>query len=183
LATPTLAGGIEYPGLVVIAERLYDQQGGFFEFATVHEVAHQWWYSLVGNDQLDDPWLDEALAQYTSLLYYEDRYGDEAAQAVLQSAFQGPYRRIQEDKQDMAVGLPVDAYSEGLYGAVVYAKGPLFFDALRQEVGDEVFQEILRTYFEKHRYGVAYPVDLVAVAEETSGQDLDALYDQWILGR
>jgi hypothetical protein len=182
-ATPTQAGGIEYPGLIVIAADLYGQEGGFFEFATVHEVAHQWWYGLVGSDQLDEPWLDEALTQYTSLLYYEDRYGPEAAQSVLESAFERPYQRLLENDEDMPAGLPVADYPEALYGAVVYGKGPLFFHELRQKVGDEAFERILRTYFEEHRYGIAYPQDLIEIAERVSGQELDALYQEWIVGQ
>ena len=54
---------------------------------------------------------------------------------------------------------------------------------MRQQVGDKDFYEILRTYFELYRYGVAYPQDLMAVAEQVSGQDLDPLYEEWILGR
>jgi aminopeptidase N len=183
MATPTQAGGIEYPGLIVVAEGLYGQTGSFFEFATVHETAHQWWYSLVGNDQLDEPWLDESLAQYTSLLYFEQRYGEAAAQSVLQNSFEAPYRRLQQQHQDMPVGLPVAAYPEDLYAAVVYGKGPLFFQALREQVGDETFYRILSTYFEQYRYEVAYPQDFMAVAESVSGQQLDALYDKWILGK
>ena len=180
--TPTLAGGIEYPGLIVVAASLYGERGGFFELATVHEVAHQWWYSLVGNDQLDEPWLDESLTQYASLFYFEDRYGPQSAQRVLENTFEVPYRYIQEREQDMAVGLPVASYTEDLYGAVVYGKGPLFFHAVRQQVGDEAFFEILRTYYDEYRYGVAYPADWMAVAERVSGQELDALYAHWILG-
>ena len=183
VATPTLAGGIEYPGLIVVAGDLYGQEGGFFEFATVHEVAHQWWYGLVGNDQLDEPWLDEALTQYTSLLYYEDRYGPQAAQGVLESAFKRPYQRLLDSGEDMPAGLPVAAYSESLYGAVVYGKGPLFFHEMRRQVGDETFDQILRTYFEEYRYGIAYPHDLLEVAERVSGQELDALYKEWIMGQ
>ena len=40
----------------------------FREIVVAHEVAHQWWYSLVGNDQIDEPWLDEAFAQFTTAL-------------------------------------------------------------------------------------------------------------------
>ncbi len=75
VATPTSAGGIEYPGLVVIADSLYKEDTTFREVVVAHEVAHQWWYSLVGNDQIDEPWLDEAFAQFTTALYYRDRYG------------------------------------------------------------------------------------------------------------
>jgi len=183
MATPTQAGGIEYPGLIVIAEHLYSQTGGFFELATVHETAHQWWYSLVGNDQLDEPWLDEALAQYTSLLYLERRYGSEIAQSELGTQFDSAYQRLRDNDLDMPIGLPVAAYTEPLYGAVVYYKGPLFFRALRQQVGDQRFDAILRAYFQAYRYGVAYPQDFLAIAERVSGQQLDGLYKEWILGK
>ena len=180
VATPTKAGGIEYPGLIVVAESLYGEEGGFFEFATVHEVAHQWWYSLVGSDQLDEPWLDEALTQYTSLLYFEQRYGADAAQSILDGYFYGPYEWLQRVDEDMPAGLPVAAYSSDLYGPVVYGKGPLFFHELRTLVGEEAFIETLRVYFEDFRYEVAYPQDLMDVAEDVSGQDLDPLYEEWI---
>jgi aminopeptidase N len=182
MATPTQAGGIEYPGLIVVAANLYGSEGGFFELATVHEVAHQWWYAMVGNDQLDEPWLDEALTQYTSLLYFEERYGPEAAEVILENVFRRPYQSLLENERDMPAGLPVAAYSEELYGPVVYGKGPLFFHALREQVGDELFTEILRAYYERYRYGVAYPRDLLDVAEEVSGQEVDPLYEEWILG-
>jgi aminopeptidase N len=148
----------------------------------VHEVAHQWWYSLVGNDQLDEPWLDEALTEYTSLLYFEQRYGKKVAQSIVESVFQEPYEGLLHDGQDMPVGLPVAAYSRDLYGAVVYRKGALFFLEMRQLVGNKVFYKILRTYFEQYRYGVAYPQDLMAVAEQVSRKNLDPLYEKWILG-
>jgi len=54
---------------------------------------------------------------------------------------------------------------------------------MREQVGDETFVEILRIYFREHRYGVAYPEDLLRVAERVSGQDLDPLVEQWILGK
>ena len=182
VSTPTRAGGIEYPGLIVIADNLYGRIGGFFEVATVHEVAHQWWYSLIGNDQLDEPWLDEALTQYTSLLYFEHRYGADSAQRFLEQMFLAQHASLQENDEDMPAGLPVAAYPEGLYAAVVYGKGPLFFHEMRRLVGDDTFYEILRAYLAQYRYGVAYPQDLLAVAEQVSGQELDALYEKWIAG-
>ena len=55
--TPGLDGGIEYPGHVM-------QGPGTIGRTTPHEVAHQWFYALVGNDQGRDPWLDEGLATW-----------------------------------------------------------------------------------------------------------------------
>ena len=85
--TATTAGGIEYPGLVVVASRLYSdpKRQTFFESATVHEVAHQWWYNVVGNDQVNHPWLDEALTQYATYRYFQGAYGDAGGQGFIDS--------------------------------------------------------------------------------------------------
>lgn len=181
--TPTLAGGIEYPGLVVINQSYYDSDRGVsdrMEWVVVHEVLHQWWYSLVGNDQVDEPWLDEALVQYCTLLYYEDQYGPEVAQRLLESIFQETYQELQETGRDRPVGLPVAGYSKNDYGAVVYQKGPLYFHALRQRVGLETFWEILRTYFEQNRYRIARPEDWLAAVEAVTGSQYRSLYNAWI---
>lgn len=85
-STPNLALGIEYPGMVVIALRLYDpaQRGDYplvyLESTVAHEVGHQWFYSVIGNDQLDEPWIDEAIVQYATLLYFQDLYGTSGAE-------------------------------------------------------------------------------------------------------
>jgi hypothetical protein len=182
--TPTLAGGIEYPGLVVINESYYDSGGRVsdrMEWVVVHEVLHQWWYSLVGNDQVDEPWLDEALVQYCTALYYEEIYGEEALDIVVETSFHQVFEELQEEGRDRPVGLPVAAYSRRNYAPVVYQKGPLYFHNLRQQVGEDVFWEILRTYFERHRYGIARPQDWLAAVESETGSPYQSLYEEWIL--
>jgi aminopeptidase N len=182
VATPTNAGGIEYPGIIVVAQGLYNQPNGFFKWATAHEVAHQWWYGLVGNDQVDEPWLDESLTNYSTYLYYEETEGRGRAETIKQQAFDRPYQVAQEEGWDRAVAGPVESFSEREYGAIVYGKGPLFFDAVRERVGDEDFVAALRAYLDANRYGIAYPEDLIQVFEETSDEQIDDLYEFWILG-
>lgn len=181
--TPITAAGIEYPGLIVIAQRFYQegQQGGFFEFATAHEVAHQWWYSMVGSDQVDEPWLDEALTSYSTLIYVEDIHGQQAAQSILTHYFEGPYQQLVEEGRDAMVAQPVAAFSAEDYGPIVYGKGPLFFHTLRQKVGDETYFAIMREYLRQHKYQIATPESFMRVAESVSGWDLDAIYKQWLL--
>ena len=179
--TPTHAGGIEYPGLVAINSTYYETISEHKEWVVVHEVGHQWWYSLVGNDQVDEPWLDEALVQYSTLLYYEDRYGAGVAAELLEQVLRQPYEALVESGHDAPVGLPVAAYSSADYGTVVYRKGPLYFHALRQEVGDETFWGILQTYFARNRYGVATPEKWLAAVEAITGNEHRALYEQWIV--
>lgn len=180
--SPTLAGGIEYPGLVVINSSYYENLSQRMEWVVVHEVGHQWWYSLVGNDQVDEPWLDEALVQYSTLLYYEERYGSEVADRLLAEVFRQPYENLLATERDAPVGLPVAAYSGRDYGQVVYQKGPLYFHELRQEVGDEAFWDILRLYFERHRHRIARPEDWLEAVEAVTGDTHYALYEAWIAG-
>lgn len=179
--TPTRAGGIEYPTLVVISDRLYTGHPRL-EWVVAHEVAHQWWYSVVGSDQVDEPWLDEALTQYTTLLYHEFLYGDETATGILKDDFQATYDRLVEEGNDMPAGLPVAAYPRDLYSPVVYRKGALYFHALRQRVGDERFFALLRAYYRRHCYRIATPESFLATVKTVTGSEHRDLFERWILG-
>lgn len=180
--TPTTAGGIEYPGIVVIGRTLYrdPRQSQFFEFATVHEVSHQWWYGVVGDDQVNQPWVDESLAQYSSLIYEEETYGRRTGQTILRNYFEDQYNRAKEAGQDMPVNLPVSAYTDANYSAIVYGKGPLFYDAIRTKMGDATFFKFLQTYYGRYRYKIATGDDILKTAEDVCGCNLQSEYAQWI---
>ncbi len=181
--TPTTAGGIEYPGVIVIGRKLYTgRERDYFEFAVAHEVAHQWWYGIVGNDQINFPWVDEALAQYSTLMYYENTKGAPAGANILKSVFQATYNQAKNDGRDLPVNQPVGAFSEREYVAMVYNKGPLFFDAMRKQIGDDKFYNFLRAYFDGYRYKVAFPDDLLKSAEAACACSLRQEYQTWILG-
>ena len=174
--TPTTAGGIEYPGLIVMPIRNYDQTGGYFQWATVHEVAHQWWYSMVGNDQQDEPWLDEAITQYSTALFYEFVVGWDAA---VEEVFESRYQEVAGTDEDDLINRPVADYTYENYGPVVYAKGPLFIHALRQEMGTEEFFSLLQTYLKTWRYQVASGQDFLTLADQIADQELSDLFQEW----
>jgi aminopeptidase N len=181
LETPTTAGGIEFPGLVVVAQDLYQHNPTEQEGATAHEVAHQWWYSLVGDDQLDDPWLDEAFTQFTTALYYLDVHGQQGFQADISQDLQSRYQRALSDNEDMRADLPVVAYSDRQYGRIVYGKAALFFYALYQKMGDEKYNAFMQTYFQVNRYRNAHVPDLLkAIATQLDQATIDQLMKQWI---
>ena len=184
VATPTSAGGIEYPGVIAIASSFYgDPDYYYFGVVVTHEMAHQWWYGLVGSDQLDEPWMDEALTNYSMYLYYEGTAGRDQANVIKEKVFKEPYRTAQREFRDREVGGPVSSFSQEDYVTIVYGKGPLFFDAVRAQVGDAAFFAALQTYLARHRYRVAYPEDLIAAFEDASGQQIDDLYRSWIEGK
>lgn len=183
VSTATSALGVEYPGIIALTDRIYDRDlGQYLESTTAHEVAHQWFYNLVGNDQVDEPWLDEALTQYATLLYFGDQYGTAGAQNFRES-LQSRWQR--SDGEQIPIGLPVAAYSAGgeyagTYGSIVYGRGPLFFEALRDEMGQETFDAFLRDYVQSQRWGIATTESLRALAEQHCDCDLEALFEEWV---
>lgn len=185
VSTPTLALGIEYPGTIVITSRIYDVDGEYrgaptsiyMESTVAHEVGHQWFYGLVGDDQLDDPWLDESLTQFATMQYYQDDQGSQAAESFRRS-LEGRWEST--GYADIPIGLPVADYRDGSYGPIVYGRGPLFFIELRKQMGTEKFDAFLKEYTETLSWGIATPEFLHSMAENHCGCELDGLFEEWV---
>jgi len=174
--------GMEYPGLNLIGMDLYRGQRAELEDRIAHEIAHQWWYSQVGNDQVNTPWLDEGLAEYSTATYYGQVYGQARANKLINQRWLVPYQLAVENGLDAVVNQPAADFGQE-YEVIVYGKAALFFAALRQELGDETYLAVLREYLDRFRWRIATPDDFLQVAEEVSGQDLDGLYNHWILSK
>ena len=179
---PTTAFGMEYAGLLALAASFYTEAGGAFAIATPHEVAHQWFFNLVGNDQPDDPWLDESLANYAVYLYYEATNWPEMQTALLENVFLFRYNAAQNLGIDRPVRGAVVGFDRSNYINIVYSKGPLFFHAVRERIGDAAFFAALRDYADRHRYSIAYADDLFDALRRHSDAPIDDLIAFWITG-
>ena len=189
---PTLAGGIalgiEYPGIMIINSELYDPDARLgrsgaaasvlLESTVVHEVGHQWFYSTVGSDQVGEPWLDESLVQYITYQYYRGRYGAEAAEGFRDSLVS---RWAQVEFESIPIGMPAGDYSPRAYGAIVYGRGPLFFEALALEIGQQTFDSFLAKYYDQNKWGIATGAGLKALAESQCDCDLTPLFAEWVI--
>jgi hypothetical protein len=175
------AAGIEFPGLIYIDEGLYRPGSLSLVFVIAHEVAHQYFYNLVGNNQYEHAFLDEALANYTAVLFVEQEIGIDAANQVLDGYIVRPYlATLFGTSGDEIVDQPTaDFSSESAYGRIVYGKGALGMHAIREAIGLEAFLEGLRLYVEQRMFDVATPADLLAAFEAVSGEDLQALWSEW----
>ncbi|MCP4142200.1 MAG: M1 family metallopeptidase [Chloroflexi bacterium] len=184
-ATPTYALGIEYPGMTAIRVGLFDlgtEVNGtpasiYLESTIAHEVGHQWFYHLVGNDQLDEPWLDESLTQYITWQYYLNQHGNNGGAGFAQ-ALDGRWRRV--DHAQVPLGLPVSAYEDAEYGAIIYGRGAFFFEALEEEMGEDVFDAFLADYTQSQVWGIASTESLREIAEKHCNCDLEGLFERWI---
>ena len=169
--------GVEYPGLVAIEQRLYQGEPGL-ELVVAHEVGHQWWYSIVGNDVQTAAWLDEALASYSQIVYQEERNGPAAAERELQG-FRERYQRALSLGRDAPVQQPNPQFVNN-YVLLVYGKAVLFFQALRKQIGEPAFDQFLHDYYARSRYGYVSGEQLLGAAEGACGCELGQLYADWI---
>ena len=184
VAVPNVTG-FEFPQLVWIGADFYaDPEGsgsrpGAIEFLVAHEVSHQWWYGLVGSNPHRHSFLDEGLAEYSGVLYFERQHGAAAAREQLDRGLRLRYATMVLTTGDQVVDRPsVDFPDESAYYATVYRKGGLGFAALRREIGDVAFFTGLRDYAGTERFAVATPDDLRAAFERASGR---GLWDFWHL--
>ncbi len=186
VTTPTAALGIEYPGLIVGTLRMYDiaaetragvPMSDILESTTAHEVVHQWFYNLVGNDQLDEPWLDESMTGYQTYRYYVDRYGQSAGDGYFAN-FAARWESV--DRAEIPIGRPVRAYQGAEYGAIVYGRGPFFLRELEETIGRQAFDAFLRDYAATYRWGISDTAAFRALAETHCACDLGALFADWV---
>jgi hypothetical protein len=126
-------GGMEYPQFVM-------NNIGFG--VLVHELAHQWWFGLVGDDEYTEPWLDEAFATYATDLYF----GNNGGSCADPPNWPAPDARITNSMKYW------DQHA-GWYGQVVYGIGSCALHDLSHKLGDAVMVKFLHHYAVEHALG------------------------------
>lgn len=159
-------GGMEYPGLVMISFN----PNGNSELETTtdvaHEVAHQWFYSLLGDDEYVTPWVDESFATFSEMRF--DRH---------LSSLTGQLPTSQH------VSFPVSAFGNSdLTGAdpnyfdSVYLGGALMLKDLLTRLGPMEFDDMMKAYFNHYEYNVATTADFMNFASSYTGSNLTAFF-------
>lgn len=163
-------GGMEYPALSMIASSQLALGGQALETVVAHETAHQWWYAVVGSDQWNQAWQDEALCTFSVLDYLEDTYGLSLREAYEQSHMEAALRVTVP--RGVTPGAPLDRFSGmSQYSLVVYDRGAAMLCALDRMLPDGL-DAFLRAYFERFAFSRASREDFEALLFEVTGEDL-----------
>jgi len=190
--------GMEASGLIMIGSAYYSPDeanplgsganswaggvgGNALAFTTAHEVAHQWWYGVVGNDAYAHPWLDESLTNWSSAYWVDETLGPDAG-LFARDLFIGVGYRTALFEGDRRLDQPVDAFSQEDYSAIVYGKGPLMYDVLREELGDEKYFEFLRRWYREQAFDRATNAEWLATLSSVAGRDMTPFYRKWVEG-
>ena len=175
-------GGMEFPTFIMMDSTKYKDpnlSNTSLERSTAHEVAHQWWYNLVGNDQINEPWLDEGITEFSTAYYFEKRYGQPGRESYFGRQVDTTVDFIKNNPHHMLDPLPLfESHRE--YFAVVYVSGVLFYEDLRNRIGEENLLDFFQSYLETFKYK---NVNLEEFKEFLKNKKYEALdesfYDKW----
>ena len=174
-----LNDGQEYDGLVFLATTFYNQYDGSARSNLVaigvHEIAHQWWFALVGSDQAMEPWLDEALAVYSEAIFYKFIYPNSLDWWWnFRVNWFGPSGYV-----DTTI------YEPSTFRAYVnasYLNGANFLEALNYRMGDDAFYAFLQDYRSRYGRGHATAHDFFALARQHTTEDISDLINAYFEG-
>jgi aminopeptidase N len=144
----------------------------------VHETAHQWFGDSVGLKRWPEIWLNEGFATWTEW-YYAERHGRRSAHAIFNRLYRVPASKTAF--WNPPSGHPGSA--KHLFGPSVYIRGAMALEALRLKIGTKPMLAVLHDWAVAHRFGSADIDEFIALAEEVSGQDLDAFFERWLYRR
>ncbi|HYF81484.1 MAG TPA: M1 family aminopeptidase [Clostridia bacterium] len=191
-----IGGGMEYPNLVMIesneygnvtfsnllASYYFGKPKGSLEFVVVHELAHQWWYGIVGNDEYREAWIDEPLTQYATLEYFRQRYG--------QKEFDRLYNRyiklgvnmflLSGAGEEKPLNRSLDQFPHDDYYVLIYNKGTMMYKDLNDQLGEEKFDKLLQTLFEKFKFKVISGEEFIKLTSEIADKDMSGFYRNWL---
>ena len=182
-----LQGGMEYPMLVYISDEI--DVNGEYQNAIVHEIAHQWWYGVVGNNECEYAWIDEGLAEYSTAIFYDrnTQYG-KTSQEVFASAlssyllFCDVYREVY-DTLDTSMNRNIHNFNtETEYVYLTYVKGVLMYDSIAELIGEDKMVKVLQNFYENNAFKVVEPADLIEAFETVTHRKLASYIMSWLDG-
>ncbi len=189
--TSFFIGGMEYPGLVFIDDS-YFQDGNLhpLENVVVHECAHQWWYGSAGNDQINTPWIDEGLATYSTMLYYQ-RYKDDSTYKLYYKYYITNGYRFHRDNMNAIYGkysqnmnIPLDRYdSDQLYNMLCYEKSAMMLQSIRELLGDDLFFANIKELYTSNVGGIITAEDFIVAFSRNTSKPVREFINSWLEDR
>ena len=176
--SPGMEGvGQEYPNLALIGTGVVAGpvgKGSYTSYLVAHEMLHQWFYGMVGNDQVREPWLDEGMTVHVSYQYIKASAPSvyESMWANLVKSRAAAVAQWGDPPLDTTI---YDYVDDNQYFALLYRKGAVFCEELRTLMGDEAYFALLREYVAQNRYGIATTKGFLTLVRDRVGTPADPL--------
>lgn len=174
-------GGMEYPSLAMITSG-----SSSYQEAIAHETAHQWFYGVIGNDQIANAWMDEGLSEYLTYLYMDKTGATPLSRSILGSTqtyitYVDVLNRYYSNVDRSMRAL--DGYrNDSEYVIFTYVKGSLLFNTIYETVGATKFWRSLSRYYDEGQYTVAPSSLMIECFSETCGAEVASIFNAFIDG-
>ncbi len=172
-----LSGGMEYPGLIMTYKGDWKEDSAAGMLVIGHEVAHQWFYGVVGSDQINSPWLDESLVEYLGFEFLKD-YANETTAADFERERYAFFRENYVRTKRLDASLKELSGEDYFY--VVYAYGYKFYSYVVDWIGEGAFYEGLKTYYNSNYMGIGTKESLASALSEAAGYNLLSRMEAYI---
>jgi len=191
--SPVGGGAMEYPMLIMNEPGLPSDWFEILDATIAHELAHNWFYGMLGSDERANPWLDEGFTQYMEDRYSDWKYPHGLFKKRKLLPWTSPARDFTLDefrylsrayaRDEMPIATPADGFRGWpQYGTAAYSKPAMMLHSLRAYFGDSTFTAFLREYYRKNRFRHPRPSDVIAAAEKVSGNPMEAWFRPWLEG-
>lgn len=180
-------GGMEYPNIVLISDSLSDYPT--YQMVVIHEICHQWWYGVVGNNQYKYGWIDEGLTEFCTLYFYENhKEYNKTMDSLVQSATNSytTFMKVYKDvlgSVDTSMNRSLDKFNtEPEYVYNTYVKGMLMFATIYEVVGQKSFDKALKYYYNQNVFKTVTPQQVIKCFSKGTGKKLENLFNSWLDG-
>src|SRR6266581_4929156 len=167
-------------GILFLASRFFDSSKPTLEERLQREVAYQWWGQTIGLKSFDDAWISQGLAEWSAFALREDSLTG----AQLDSAQREEQERALTFEQTASIARAPSALDDqsAAYQSIVFYKGAMVFRMLRETLGKEQFNQLLRKFLEQYRNKSASVDDFERLTSQVAGKNMRYFFAQWVEG-
>ncbi|MGB9180674.1 MAG: M1 family aminopeptidase [Pyrinomonadaceae bacterium] len=168
------------PGMIFLASKIFDPTHPQPEGKLEREVAYQWWGQTVGLKSFDDAWLSQGLAEWSAFALRESNLSG----GSLDAAQREEQERALVFEQTASIARAPSALDDqsAAYQSIVFYKGAMVFRMLRETMGKEKFDQLLKTFLNNYRNKSAGIDDFEQLTTQVAGEPMRYFFAQWVEG-
>ena len=167
-------------GMLFVSSRQFEQGRAVTEERLQREAAMQWWGLTVGLKSFDDAWLSQGLAEYSAFALRESTLEGAKLDALRRELLE---KSLTFEQTASLLRAPANLDDQSIaYQYIMYAKGALVFKLLRDTLGAQKFDQLLRTHLQENRGRNVSIDDFEKLVSRIAGQPMRYFFARWVEG-
>jgi hypothetical protein len=163
-----LGGGMEYPTITVIGPLLNDET---LDNIIAHEVGHNWFQGILANNEREYTWMDEGINSFYEKKYMQEKYGIQPQDEEIL------FLHYVKQNKDQPIALHAEKFNWINYGLSTYHKTARWVQLIEKEVGEEVFNQLIKSYYKQWKFKHPQPKDFKNVFAPALGSDTEEIFN------